>query len=42
MPKKENFLDRIYEKMPGIAFSTSEEGVVTVDMENKGFKNRIA
>ena len=42
MPKKDNFLDRIYEKMPGIAFSTSEEGVVTVDMENKGFTNRIA
>ncbi len=40
--KKENYLDYIYQIKDGLIRTTDEEGLVTVDMENKGFANRVA
>ena len=40
--KSENYLDYIYKIKDGVVWSSDDEGTVTVDMENKGFTNRIA
>ena len=42
MRNKDNFLDYVFERPESLVFSCSDEGEVTVDMENKGFTNRIA
>ena len=42
MRNKENFLDYVFERPEGLVFNCSDEGEVTVDMENKGFTNKIA
>ncbi len=39
---KENFLDKIPIRKAGIEWSTDDDGMVTLQMENKGFANRIA
>lgn len=38
----ENFLEYIFEHKEGLIFECSEEGEVTVDMENRGVLNRFA
>ena len=38
----ENYLDRIPVRKEGIAWSGDEEGIVTLEIENKGVFNRIA
>lgn len=42
MANKENFLDRIYKINNDLTWTQSESGEVIVEMENKGFTNRIA
>lgn len=42
MAKKDNYLDRVYRITDGLHWNISDEGVVVVDMENKGFTNKIA
>ena len=42
MRNKDNFLDYVFERPESLVFSCSDAGEVTVDMENKGFTNRIA
>lgn len=42
MAQKDNFLDRIYKITDGLHWNISDEGVVVVDMENKGFTNIVA
>lgn len=42
MRSKDNFLDYVFERPEGLVFCCSDDGVVTVDMENKGFTNKIA
>ena len=42
MKHKENYLDYIYKIKDGLVWSVDDEGTVTVDMEHKGFINRIA
>ena len=38
----ENYLDKIPLRSPEINWSTDEEGIVTLEIENKGIANRIA
>lgn len=40
--KTDNFLNYVYSVPSGLTWTVSEEGTVTVDMENKGFTNTIA
>ncbi len=40
--KNENYLERIPERPDKIKWSTDEEGIVTLDIENTGFFNRLA
>ena len=42
MRNKDNFLDYVFEYPEGLVFNCSDEGEVTVDMENKGFTNKVA
>ena len=42
MKNKENFLDRVYKINDTIDWVENESGQVIVEMENKGFTNRIA
>ena len=42
MKTKDNFLDFIYEINNDLAWTRLESGEVIVDMENKGFTNRLA
>lgn len=40
--KNENFLERIPKRPDKIKWSTDEEGIVTLDIENTGVFNRVA
>ncbi|MBQ8600719.1 MAG: PqqD family protein [Clostridia bacterium] len=40
--KKENYLERKPCRRPDIRWTTDEEGVVTLEIENKGVFNRVA
>ena len=40
--ENQNYMDLIFVPKDGIHFSVSKEGIVTVDMENTGFYNRLA
>ena len=40
--ENQNYMDLIFVPKDGIHFSVSKEGMVTVDMENTGFYNRLA
>lgn len=40
--KNENYLEKIPMRAPSIRFSTDEAGIVTLEIENKGFMNRLA
>ncbi len=40
--QEENYLERCPVRPAGIAWSTDENGIVTLDIENKGIMNRIA
>ena len=40
--KNENFLERIPIRPDKMKWSTDEEGIVTLDIENTGFFNRLA
>lgn len=40
--QSENYLERIPLRPEGIQWSADEEGLVTLDIENKGFFNRVA
>ena len=40
--QEENYLDYIYAIDEDLVWTVDDEGVVTVDMENKGFTNRLA
>ena len=42
MKNKENFLEKIPVKNSKIGWSTDENGIVTLEIENKGVFNRIA
>lgn len=42
MKNKENFLDYIFKVNDDLTWTLSESGEVIVEMENKGFTNRIA
>jgi hypothetical protein len=42
MQNKDNFLDYVFAYPEGLVFTCSDEGKVTVDMENKGFTNKVA
>jgi hypothetical protein len=42
MRNKDNFIDYVFERPEGLVFNCSDEGEVTVDMENKGFTNKVA
>ena len=37
-----NFLEYVYRISDGLSWNVSDDGIVTVDMENKGFANRVA
>ena len=39
---EENFLDKIPTHKEGLAFSTDDNGIVTLEMENTGVMNKIA
>ncbi|MBQ7964664.1 MAG: PqqD family protein [Ruminococcus sp.] len=39
---EENFLDKIPTHKEGLAFSTDDNGIVTLEMENTGVVNKIA
>jgi len=40
--QKENYLERIPKKNPDINWTTDENGLVTLEIENKGVFNRVA
>ena len=42
MKKKENYLERIPRKKQDIGWSTDENGIVTLEIENKGVFNTVA
>ena len=42
MSKENNFLDYVFKIPEDLSWVCSDEGEVTVDMENKGFSNRVA
>ena len=42
MSKDKNFLDYVFKIPEDLTWVCSDDGVVTVDMENKGFSNRVA
>ncbi len=39
---KENYLDKIPKRNPDLGYSSDEKGIVTLEIENKGFFNKIA
>ncbi len=41
-PKDENYLERIPVRPEGLEWSVNTEGIVTLEVENKGAMNRIA
>ncbi len=41
MKAKENFLDKKPYRNPNIEWNTEENGIVTLEIENKGFYNKI-
>lgn len=40
--KEQNYLDKVPVRNGAIAWTTDEEGIVTLEIENKGIFNRIA
>jgi hypothetical protein len=42
MKKSENYLDRIPAHNPNIRWTTAENGIVTLEIDNTGVMNRIA
>lgn len=40
--KNKNYLEKIPMRVPSIRFGTDEAGIVTLEIENKGFMNRLA
>ena len=40
--KNNNYLDYVYKINENLSWSTNESGQVVVEMENKGFANRVA
>ena len=42
MTNKDNFLDYVYSINDDLIWAQSESGEVIIDMENKGFTNKIA
>ena len=42
MKSKDNYLDYVFKKNDDLTWTESESGEVVVEMENKGFTNRIA
>ena len=42
MTNKDNFLDYVYSVNSDLVWALNESGEVIIDMENKGFTNRIA
>lgn len=40
--KEENYLDYVFEKNPAYSWREKEDGIVVVEVEWKGFYNRIA
>jgi hypothetical protein len=42
MTNKDNFLDYVYSVNSDLIWALNESGEVIIDMENKGFTNRIA
>ncbi len=40
--KKQNYLEKIPIKNPQIGYSTDDKGIVTLEITNKGFFNRLA
>lgn len=39
---QENYLEKVPTKNPDIAWSTNEAGIVTLEIKNNGFVNRLA
>ena len=42
MAKSENYLDYVFGLPEGLIYSCSDNGTVVVDMENRGFTNKVA
>ncbi len=42
MKNNDNFLDYVFKVSDGLAWTLNESGEVIVEMENKGFTNKIA
>ncbi len=42
MTNQENFLDYVYKINDDLTWTSNESGEVVIEMENKGFTNRIA
>ena len=42
MKNSDNFLDRVFRISDGIKWTADDSGTVVVEMENRGFTNRIA
>lgn len=40
--KKENYLERVPRRVDSVEYSKDEKGLVTLEIENKGFMNRLA
>ena len=40
--KRTNYLDYVFKVKEGLVWKVDDNGVITVEMENKGFTNRIA
>lgn len=41
-PSGENYLERVPLRTPGIAWTTEADGLVTLEIENRGWANRLA
>lgn len=41
-PEGENYLERTPLRAPNIPWSTGEDGLITLEIENKGWANRLA
>ena len=42
MNRKDNYLDYVFRKNDDLTWTDSESGEIIVEMENKGFANRVA
>lgn len=41
-PLKQNYLEKIPTRNPNIGWTTDEQGIVTLEIQNKGLANRLA